>query len=429
MKVFGFIRQPSAAKFIMVDIMDAFRRSGCELDWLDMEAWKKSILALPLEKQNEEIRNLIERIRTFNPQFILSYGLEAFHPLFSDIIESEERPFFHHLQDFPFLCLFFDFGSPFTDPVPLERVPFIKQMQSQQFLFLCWDRDAMDVMKRRGINKSLYFPMGVNEAKFRTVHMNDKEKGNYGCKFCFVGGPTPERIRFLEVIHDKELRIYGYGEDEWRENPKLEPHYRYPVFEQDELIKIYNASFSSLNITRAHGKSSLNMRVYEAMACGSLLLTDDKEDARELFEPGQDILIYTDEQDLRERAEWILNNEESALEIARRGRERVVEEHTYYKRIQQVLPVIKQFIREFGALKEIVEGASNRQFSMVENQIRILEGNDNQILNAEWLHYINAQILFAKGKVWAGRKALDQSLEINPHFMHSLEAKKKFHRD
>ena len=41
MKVFGFIRQSSAAKFIMADIMYAFRRLGCDYAWLDMESWNK----------------------------------------------------------------------------------------------------------------------------------------------------------------------------------------------------------------------------------------------------------------------------------------------------------------------------------------------------------------------------------------------------
>ena len=349
MKVFGFVRQSSAAKFIMVDIMHAFRRLGFEYAWLDMETWKRDLEGLDIPQRRDAIEGLTGSILDFGPDLIISYGLEAFHPLFSDIVE-ENRPFFSFTPDIPFLCFFFDFGAPFTDPVPVQEIPFIKQMQTEQFLFLCWDRDALGVMKNKGIRKCVYFPMGVNEERFKVITLSPSERQKYECDFCFIGGPTSQRIRMLEAIQDENLKIYGYDEEQWRSSPLLSQNFCHPVFSQDEIVKIYNASLGSVNMTREHGKSSLNMRTYEAMACGSVLLTDDKKDARELFSPDEEIIIYRDENGLRKKARWLSRHRSHAREIGRRGRERVLEEHTYFFRIHGLLEQIERFVGEFKSL-------------------------------------------------------------------------------
>jgi hypothetical protein len=423
MRVFGFIRQSSAAKFIMADIMYAFRRLGCDYAWLDMESWKNELEGVPTEKRGEAIDGLIETIFHFNPDLIVSYGLESFHPLFSDIVEQKNRPFFSYIPDVPFLCFIFDFGAPFTDPIPLRKIPFVKQMQAQQFLFLCWDRDALEAMKQKGIVKCVYFPMGVNEERFKIITLSPKERQRYQCDFCFIGGPTPGRIRMLQAIHHEDLKIYGYDEEQWCSSALLRKHFCHPIFSQDELVKVYNGSLASVNITRKHGKSSLNMRAYESMACGSMLLTDDKKDAWELFVPDKEIIIYTDENDLRRKAHWLNRHRSAALEIARRGRIRVLEEHTYLYRIKSLLALTERFVKEFKLLETIVSEISHKNFADATNRISAMLNSSEKPLNSDLLNSIMAQISLAKGQIWSAKQFLHHSLQANPHFIPSLKVK------
>ena len=426
MKVFGFVRQRSAAKFIMADLLDAFRHLELDYSWLDMEVWRKDVIKMPLEKRTQVIEKLISDIRNFKPDIIISYGLEAFYPLFSDIIDKSEKPFFHYFQEVPFLCFFFDFGSPYTDPGPVDSIPFITQMQSHQFMFLCWDKDAIKVLRDKGISKCVYFPMGVNEAVFKLMPLDGAALENYGCDFCFVGGPTPARVQLLEAIHDKNLKIYGYDQETWTARPNLKPHFQYLVFDRDELAKIYNASLASVNVTREHGKSSLNMRVYEAMACGALLLTDDKQDARELFTPDQEILVYTDENELGKTADLIIKNRNFARKIARRGRERILEGHTYFRRIQTQIPVIERFVQEFRALEEIAENINNGHLTDALGHLDCLIDDKQDPLNAELLYFIKHKILMAKGQIWSAKRFIDRSLSTNPFFIRAQKTKEQF---
>ena len=268
--------------------------------------------------------------------------------------------------------------------------------------------------------------MGVNEETFKAIRLNEADRKKYSCDFCFVGGPTPRRMQMLEVIRDKDLKIYGYEEIKWQSSPHLKPYYQYPVFSQDELVKIYNASIASINITREHGKSSLNMRVYEAMACGSLLLTDDKEDARELFCPDREILIYEDEKDFRKKVDWITQNSNRVREMANRGREQILEEHTYYRRIQTLVPVIERFILEFRAVKDISEKINKGQFSDALESIDSLINSGRGSLNAEVLYFIKHEILMAIGQIWSAERALFNSLKANPLFISAQKSKMRF---
>ncbi len=426
MRVFGFVRQKSAAKFIMADLMDAFRRLGWDYAWLDMEAWKRETVAFPPKRRREAMGALLLRIKDFSPDIIISYGLEAFHPVFADIVEGEEKPFFEFFPEAPFVCFFFDFGSPFTDARTAESIPFIRQMQGRQFLFLCWDKDAIAVMRSLGIAKTLFFPLGVNEATFKRVPLQSTDREKYGSDFCFIGGPTSMRIRLLEAIHDRHLKIFGYGRNQWLSRPLLKTHYQYPVLGRDELVKIYNASLSSINITREHGTSSLNMRVYEAMGCGSVLLTDDKADARTLFVPDRELLIYQDGKELRETAQWIVKNRVSAQGIARRARERILGEYTYLHRIRDIMPMVEQFVCEFSALNDLGEKIGRGLHPEILRDIDAMMTGSTPSLNADLLHLMKAHIFFAKGQIRSAKACIDRSLAVNPRFIRALKTRRQF---
>ena len=86
----------------------------------------------------------------------------------------------------------------------------------------------------------------------------------------------------------------------------------------------------------------LNMRVFEAMACGSLLITDrlpNEAGLGELFEDRRHLVLY-DEEDLEELVVYYLKNEDEREEIAECGLKEVLAHHTYGHRADQLLAQI-----------------------------------------------------------------------------------------
>ena len=289
----------------------------------------------------------------FDPGLILSYGLEylckgelIFGPGFP-------KPL-HELLGRPAVHFFFDFGSPFDKERPSDGArELLRRIQGPDFLFFCWDRQALERMKAFGLTRSFYFPMAVNPRAFYRIDSPSPELEPFRTNIVFAGGPTPERIAHLERLADLGLTVYGYGEEDWKASPLLAPCWHEPISDRETLNLCYNAARLSVNITRPHGFTSLNMRVYEAMAAGSLMLTDEKSDARELFEAEREIVTYGSLDELRETASRLLADDAKRERIAEAGRRRVLREHTYEARAREAAPLIEQFYKEHLLFRKI----------------------------------------------------------------------------
>jgi spore maturation protein CgeB len=93
--------------------------------------------------------------------------------------------------------------------------------------------------------------------------------------------------------------------------------------------RFYNAQRFTLNLTRADmiaAGFSPSVRLFEAAACGTPILSDYWEGLDTLFEPGREILITKSPRDVLEAVRD--TSESDRLAIGSRARERVLSEHT-----------------------------------------------------------------------------------------------------
>ncbi len=412
MKALAFIRQHSFAKYIMADIAVAFRHLGWPVHWMDLEERVRlgSNGTGGLEGLVQGIR---EEVESLDPALVLSYGLEY-------VCEGEEvfgpgvDGTLKGLLERPSVHFFFDFDRPFDENGLAETDPaLLRQIQGPGFLFFCWDREALARMHALGVQNAFYFPMAVNPAAFHRVDPSSKALQCHRTNIVFAGGPTPERIAHLEVLADLGLTIYGYGEDAWKANATLAPCWHPPVSDRETLNRRYNAARISVNVTRPHGFTSLNMRVYEAMAAGSLMLTDEKSDARELFEEDREIVLYRSPEDLRAKALWFLEHDRERQAIAEAGRQRVLREHTYDARALEAAPLIEQFYREhllFQRIDRMAEQDAAHAFGMLRQDALA----DAVRLHADHYAFQLASLARRAGQPALARTYADTALEVNP---------------
>lgn len=87
--------------------------------------------------------------------------------------------------------------------------------------------------------------------------------------------------------------------------------------------------------------NDLNMRFFEALSTGSLLLSDMARDSgqQELFVAGEDYALYHDS-NLAEVAKFYLDNERIRERVAARGRQLAHNAHTYEHRMDDLLNVV-----------------------------------------------------------------------------------------
>jgi spore maturation protein CgeB len=94
------------------------------------------------------------------------------------------------------------------------------------------------------------------------------------------------------------------------------------------------------------GNFAGNMRLFEVTGVGSCLLTDNKKNLADLFDVGNEIVVYDNPQDCIEKAKWLLENEQERKKIAAAGNKKTLEKHTVENRCKLILDIIDQELNE-----------------------------------------------------------------------------------
>lgn len=84
----------------------------------------------------------------------------------------------------------------------------------------------------------------------------------------------------------------------------------------------------------------VNMRVFEAMAAGALLITDEADGLDDLFEEGVHYVRYNSEEELHSKVAYYLEHEEERQQIAEAGHAFVLARHTYDHRVEYIMRTV-----------------------------------------------------------------------------------------
>ena len=86
-------------------------------------------------------------------------------------------------------------------------------------------------------------------------------------------------------------------------------------------------------------RNDLNMRVFEAMCAGTMLLTDYADGILEFFRDREHMAIYDDE-NISKLAAYYITNEKERERIAETGRQEALAKHTYAHRVDEIVRVM-----------------------------------------------------------------------------------------
>jgi glycosyltransferase involved in cell wall biosynthesis len=171
-----------------------------------------------------------------------------------------------------------------------------------------------DVSKFSSVTNATWLPLACDEDLFQGECEKKWEVGFVGQ----WGNPSSARYQTLKTIS----KLF-----------RMNPQDRF--YTPSEMSDVYRSSSIVINHSV---KGDLNMRVFEAMASGALLVTDRIGNGLEdIFEGGLDMVIYDSEQEAVEKIRFFLNHPQEANRIRKEGRKKVLEFHTYAKRWDQVL--------------------------------------------------------------------------------------------
>lgn len=329
MKVMILLWYGHAGPYVMLDFEDAFKALGHEVVTFNMtEVHELTERVGPVEGY----KDTVEKIKAFNPDMVVGYGLI---PIYVYVMEDHVLNLFESLK-IPYVSVIYD--------NPLESAIFnnaVCALGSDIYFPFCWDKYYVDSMKLLGFNNVNYLPIASNTKRFYKMPENLREMNPYKEEVSFVGAWSKKReVILLSLSKRCKPAIYGYLWDE-NASERAKALYKKDIDNLTELQQVYNYSNVNLNISMDQGITSLNMRVFDVLACEGFLITDYKPDLETLFDIEKEIVCFRDPEELENLIDYYSRNEKARKDIARLGRRRVLREHTYIRRAEYIIETLK----------------------------------------------------------------------------------------
>jgi len=201
---------------------------------------------------------------------------------------------------------------------------------------------AVQTYKENGITSVSYLPWGCDPHIHKRIILDDLKDATYKSDVCLYGGFHARRVVFLRKISDIRLGIWGRGWNRLPSDDPLRKLWKGSIIWLTELVKMYSGAKIALNIQRTETTATTTTsRMWEATACGAMLLTEKVSGIDLAFEVGKEVICYENENDLREKAMFYLSDEEIRRKVASTGQARSRRDHTVSNRLRKIIELCK----------------------------------------------------------------------------------------
>lgn len=164
----------------------------------------------------------------------------------------------------------------------------------------------------------------------------------------FVGGISRHHGKALPMLEylarSTPIEFFGYGADSLGRSSPIVARHHGEVWGLDMYRALARSRVTLNRHINVAENNANNMRLYEATGVGALLITDRKDNLGELFEGGKEVIAYSTPEEAAELIRYYIAHPDEASEIARAGQARTLREHTYQRRMEELVPVLEQYL-------------------------------------------------------------------------------------
>ncbi|MBI4658956.1 MAG: glycosyltransferase [Verrucomicrobia bacterium] len=221
--------------------------------------------------------------------------------------------------DCPKIALFGDTHVHLRHPQKWET--WLAYARLYDFVFVSFNRSHAKNFQEAGCSRVFWSPPALDPE----VHCKLAADKIYPVSFVGSTYPPfhPDRIRLLKFLIGNQVDIY------------------IDIKVLRDMSLVFSRSKIVLNRSMA---ADLNMRVFEALGSGSLLVTNrlpPEAGLDGLFRDREHLVLY-EEPDLLELIRFYLEHDEARERIASAGHAEALRKHTYEHRVQEILRVVQQ---------------------------------------------------------------------------------------
>jgi O-antigen biosynthesis protein len=194
-------------------------------------------------------------------------------------------------------------------------------------LLLVSSEGSAELIEQRTGRRTFRFPLAVNPARFHPRPVEQRLAADYA----FTGnwwGKERDIERALAPREGERVAIHGKG---WESVPTCASYARGELA-YEELALLYPSVKLVLDDTQGPTLpyGAVNARVFDALAAGTLVITNCESGVRELFD--EDFPVWSSRETLRARLDELLADDSRRGALASRYRDVVLARHTYSHR-------------------------------------------------------------------------------------------------
>jgi spore maturation protein CgeB len=213
-----------------------------------------------------------------------------------------------------------------------------------------------DYFRQQGKDCEILLP--AFEPKILTS-LNQVEK-SIDCSF--IGSLSYLHMHRMQVI---ETLVKKTPLQIWSDLPKLisrgilNPKFIYTHFKILSYKNRINPSVWGMEMYKTLAKSQItinihvdaasglagNMRMFEATGVGTLLITEDAPNIRELYEPDSEIITYKNTSELVEKINYYIDHPKEQEMIAAAGKNRTINTHSTISRGQELFQLFDRYLK------------------------------------------------------------------------------------
>ncbi|WP_442950094.1 CgeB family protein [Paenibacillus sp. HW567] len=211
---------------------------------------------------------------------------------------------------------------------------------------------CVDFYRSLGVNSVHYLPLCVNPQMFYPRRTGPQ----YQYDVVFIGNAFRNRTELFDelapFLHGKKVLIAGGFWERLTAFEELSPYIKDGFIPPEETANYYSGAKLVINIHRPWEggqdnrnsyqlpSRSINPRTYEISACGTLQLTDVRDDLGSHYRPGKDLDIFSNPEELKLKIDYYLKHEKERRKLALQGLHTTLRHHTFTARLPRLLDVL-----------------------------------------------------------------------------------------
>jgi spore maturation protein CgeB len=197
------------------------------------------------------------------------------------------------------------------------------------------DRYMQDLFSRMIRSTTFqYLPEACNPRVHHPVTLDEAAAARFGCEVMIAGTLYYYRQEILRQLARFRLRVWGVVPD-WLEYSLGGAHMGRQAVTEEKRRAVAGASIC-LNALHLAEIDGLNCRAFELAGCGGFQMITAVPVLAEHFIPDHEIVSFASVDELVDKVGYYLERPQLARDIAQRGLERALREHTYEHRLRHI---------------------------------------------------------------------------------------------